>query len=104
MVLKCSHSQCAELEPKHDRCLYGIRDKWPQPAPADLKEDCVHNFRVATLEGLREFTPVALKMLMFWIENYGSLRKSTQTGSLVELLRFSCLTCSHANVSCTEVI
>ena len=52
-----SRNQHAELESERDRRLDEIRDEWPQPAPMDLKEDCVRNFRTATSsESLREFT------------------------------------------------
>ena len=43
-----SRNKHAELESEHNRRLDEIQEEWPQPAPMDLKEDCVRNFRAAT--------------------------------------------------------
>ena len=44
-------------ESEYNSRLNEIRDEWPQPAPLDLKEDCVRNFHAATSsESLRQFT------------------------------------------------
>ena len=52
-----SRNKQAQLQSEHDRRLDEIRDEWPQPAPMNLKEDCVRDFRAATSsESLREFT------------------------------------------------
>ena len=52
-----SHNQRVELDSKKDNRLEGIRNEWPQPAPMELKENCVRNFRMATSsESLRQFT------------------------------------------------
>lgn len=52
-----SHNQRAELESKRNHRLNEVREQWPQPAPMDLKENCVRNFRAATSsESLRQFT------------------------------------------------
>jgi len=47
----------AEQESEHRHHLDKIREEWPQPAPMELKEDCVRNFRAATSsDSLRQFT------------------------------------------------
>lgn len=52
-----SHNQRAEAESKHHCRLNEIREEWPQPVSMGLKEECIHNFRVATSsESLRQFT------------------------------------------------
>lgn len=51
-----SRNHCAASESEHNSRLNEIQNEWPQPAPLDLKEDCVRKFRAATSsKSLRQF-------------------------------------------------
>ena len=52
-----SRNRRAASESEYNLRLNKIQNEWPQPAPLDLKEDCIRNFRAATSsKTLRQFT------------------------------------------------